>query len=117
MSARPVGDPAALDAAARRILAIVGSLQGADGFIARALPRRAYEGPGRHHIDDALRSSAQSVGHSAASLERLASHLGAAAGDLRRDQQRWDADDRARREREAKAGGGALGAAAARGRR
>ena len=101
MSARPVGDPAALQAAANAILAIAGKLEGVDSEIARALPGHAYEGPGRGHHDAELRSAAQTVGHSAERLQRLAGQLGRGAGELRRAQRNWDVADAARREREA----------------
>lgn len=102
MSARPVGDSAALEAAAVAILAIANKLDGVDGLIMHALPADAFEARGRTRLNTSLRSSAQSVQHSAESLERLAGQLGRGATDLRRDQQRWDADERARREHEAK---------------
>ena len=101
MSARPPGDPAALQAAAEAILAIAGKLQDVDGFIVRALPARAFEGPGRARHDRALRSAAQQVEHSATRLTALAGQLGRAAVELRsKDQRAWDEAEAARIERE-----------------
>ena len=103
MGPRPIGDPAALEAAAREVLDIAAKLQDVDGFIAHALPGAAFEGPGRARHDTALRSSARRVSHSADALRRLAGVLGRGAGTLRRAQSQWDKDDAARRKAEADA--------------
>ncbi len=103
MAVRPEGDPAAMEAAARAILEIAGRLDGVDGLIVHALPAHAFEARGRTALNGTLRTAAQSVDHTAASLQRLAGQLGRGAGELRRAQHRWDADERDRREREAEA--------------
>jgi len=103
MGPRPIGDPAALEAAAREVLGIAARIQDVDGFIVRALPRAAFEGPGRGRHDAALRTSAQRVSHSADALQRLAGVLGRGAVELRRAQSQWDARDAARRKAEAAA--------------
>ena len=104
MSARPVGDPAALDEAARAILTIASKLDGMDGEIVHALPPEAFEGPGRGRHNTALRAAARRVEHASERLLALARQLSRGAVELRRSQQRWDAAEREReREREREA--------------
>lgn len=94
---RPVGNPAALLAAARELLGIASNLDGLDAQIARALPRSAFRGPARGGIDGELRNAALQTMKTGDDLLALAKTLSDGAATLKRRQRAWDVAERERR--------------------
>lgn len=87
---RPVGNPEAVLAAARKCLELSQTADGLDAAIAKSLPKSAFEGEGRPDIDAKIRQASLHAGRGASDLLSLAKALSDGAAALERKQKAWD---------------------------